>query len=120
MKINSTKFIFAIVALISFQISNSQIEHKKFDKNLKSKAKKSVLPGFSLTILKNDSIYFQNRFDFANKSAKKKYTIKTIQPIGSISKTSIGFSIMKSVDLGSFTLETDSNTILPFKIYNPN
>lgn len=115
-----SKIIFAIITLISFQVCNSQNENIQFNKNLKSISKKSILPGFSVTILKNDSIYFQNGYGFEEKKLKKKYTLETIQPIGSISKTFIGFSIMKCIDLGYFSLDTDINTILPFKIQNPN
>ena len=120
MNINLTKIILGLITLISFQIANSQIENKKFDKKLKSLSKKSILPGFSVTFIKDDSIVFQNGYGNANKNLRTKYTTKTIQPIGSISKTFIGFSIMKCVDLGYFTLETDINSILPFKIFNPN
>ena len=113
-------YILVLIAIFSFQFCNSQIDSKKLHQNLESISKKTILPGFSITIIKNDSVYFQNGYGFADKTAKKKYTIETIQPIASISKTFIGFSIMKSIDLGYFTLETDINTILPFKITNPS
>jgi CubicO group peptidase (beta-lactamase class C family) len=40
-------------------------------------------------------------------------------PIASISKTFIGLALMKAVDQGYFTLETNINEILPFKVINP-
>jgi CubicO group peptidase (beta-lactamase class C family) len=120
MKNNLTALFLVIISLVSYQLCTAQIDSKKFHKNLESLSKKSILPGFSVTIIKNDSVYFQNGYGFADKILKKKYTIETIQPIASISKTFIGFSIMKGIDLGYFTLETDINTLLPFKISNPN
>ena len=113
-------FFLATTVIIGIQSCNSQIDSEKLHENLKSFAEKSILPGFSVTILKNNAIAFQNTYGFANKSSKKEYTKSTIQPIGSISKTFIGFAIMKCIDLGYFTLETDVNTILPFKVQNPN
>ena len=120
MKNNLPTLFLVIISLLSFQICSAQIDSKQLHKNLESLSKKSILPGFSVTIIKNDSVYFQNGYGFADKIAKKKYTPQTIQPIASISKTFIGFSIMKGIDLGYFTLETDINTLLPFKILNPN
>lgn len=120
MKNNLNKLLLSLLTLFSFLFCNSQIDSRKLNENLKSISKKSILPGFSVTILKNDSIFFQNGYGFSDKNLKKKYSTKTIQPIGSISKTFIGFSIMKGIDLGYFTLDTDINTFLPFKIQNPN
>lgn len=99
---------------------NAQIDSKNLEKNLIEIQKKSNLPGFALTIIKNDSIAFSQGFGFANKELKTPFTSETILPIGSVSKTFIGFSIMKAVDMGYFTLETDINTILPFKVVNPS
>ena len=120
MKNNFIKSVIVLITLFSIQSLNSQIDAKKLNDNLKSFSKTTMLPGFSITILKNDSLAFQNTYGYSNKLTKKAYTTETIQPIGSISKTFIGFSIMKGIDLGYFTLETNINTILPFKIQNPN
>ena len=51
---------------------------------------------------------------------KTPYTSYTIQNIGSVSKTFIAVALMKAIELGYFTLETDINDILPFKVISPN
>lgn len=49
---------------------------------------------------------------------KQPYTVKTIQNIGSVSKTFVAISLMKAIELGYFDMETDINNILPFKVVN--
>ena len=58
-------------------------------------------------------------FGFANKETIMPFSSETIIPIASVSKTFIGFSVMKAIDLGYFTLETNINDVLPFKVVNP-
>jgi CubicO group peptidase (beta-lactamase class C family) len=80
----------------------------------------SNLPGFAVSIIKNDSLVFSNGFGYADKQTKKPYTPLTIQPVGSVSKTVIGLALMKAMELGYFTLETEVNSLLPFKVINPH
>jgi CubicO group peptidase (beta-lactamase class C family) len=112
--------LFMISLLFTFASCHSQIDSKTLDKNLIEIQSQSNLPGFALTIIKNNQIQFEKGFGFANKDTKSPFTSVTILPIGSVSKTFIGFSVMKAIDLGYFTMETDINTILPFKIVNPH
>lgn len=80
----------------------------------------SVLPGFAITIVKEENILYQQNFGQANVEKDIKYTNQTTQPIGSISKTFIGLSLMKAIEQGHFTLETNINDILPFEVVNPH
>jgi malate dehydrogenase (quinone) len=112
--------IFLVSCLfVNCKIANGQLS-KKLSKNLTKIQLKSNLPGFSVAILREDSLLFSEGFGYTNEKLKSIYTPETIQPIGSVSKTFIGFAVMKAIDLGYFNLETDINTILPFKIVNPN
>lgn len=52
-------------------------------------------------------------------ASKKPYTVDTVQPIGSVSKTFIGIALMKAIELGYFTLDTNINDVLDFKVSNP-
>ena len=103
--------------LVSFN-GFGQIE--TLSKNLKKIQSKSNLPGFGVAIVKNDQIVFEEGYGFADLKSKTPYGLTTIQPVGSVSKTLIGFALMKAVDLGYFTLETDINELLPFKVKNPH
>lgn len=80
----------------------------------------SHVKGFTVGVIKNGTIAYQQSFGFQNEANGVAYTNQTLQPIGSISKTFIGVAIAKGVSLGYFTLETPINDILPNPIVNPN
>ncbi|WP_375561989.1 serine hydrolase domain-containing protein [Bernardetia sp. OM2101] len=80
----------------------------------------SQLPAFSLAIVKNGEITYQNSFGHKNNENNEIYTNQTLQPIASISKTVLGVATVKAIELGYFDLETDINSILPNPIINPN
>jgi CubicO group peptidase (beta-lactamase class C family) len=111
--------LFMVLLLFTLASCNAQIDGKTLDENLTEIQSQSNLPGFGLTIIKDNQILFEKGFGLANKETKTPFTSETILPIGSVSKTFIGFSVMKAIDLGYFTMETDINTILPFKVVNP-
>ncbi len=111
---------FLLALLLLFQFSFSQINNKILDNTLTDIYKQSNFPGFALAIVKGDSTYFAKAYGYANKAAKIPYSLQTIQPIASVSKTFIGLAVMKAIEMGYFTMETDINTLLPFKVVNPN
>ncbi|MCP9746849.1 class A beta-lactamase-related serine hydrolase [Lacihabitans sp. CS3-21] len=98
----------------------AQSPDKNLDKSLSKIYKESNFPGFAISILKADTTLFAKSYGFADKSKKTPYTLETIQPVGSVSKTFIALALMKSVELGYFTLESNINDLLPFKIIHPN
>ena len=107
----------ALPAFINYlSAQNNQIT---LNKELKKLQKSSNLPGFAIAFIKKDSLLFSNGYGYADIKKKIPYTVETIQPVGSISKTFIGLAIMKAVEQGYFTLETPINNILPFKVANP-
>lgn len=80
----------------------------------------SSLVGFAVAIVNKDSIVYAKGFGYSNKDSQTPYTINTIQPIASISKTLLGVAIMKAQEMGILNLNDNINDYLPFKIYNPN
>ncbi|MGF6849417.1 CubicO group peptidase (beta-lactamase class C family) [Chitinophaga sp. W3I9] len=76
-------------------------------------------PGFSVSIVNSDSILYEHAFGFADLEKNIPYTTTTVQPIASISKLFIGMAVMKAIEQGLFTLDTDINSILPFKVQHP-
>lgn len=81
---------------------------------------KANLPGFSVVILNKKKPVYQKGFGYADLKNKRLFTPETIQNIGSVSKTFVAVAIMKAIELNYFTLETDINEILPFKVVNPH
>lgn len=86
------------------------------DQTLDSIAKQGVLVGFGVSVFSTDDILYQKGYGYADKENDRPYTINTVQNIGSISKTFIGVSLMKAVDLGLFSIDTPINDILPFEV----
>lgn len=79
----------------------------------------SNAPGFAVSVVKNDAIVYQQTFGQANIEENRPYSNQTIQPIGSISKTFVAAAIVKAIEQGYFTLDTDINDILPVELINP-
>lgn len=80
----------------------------------------SEAPGFAVSVVKNDQIVYQETFGHADIAANQAYANPTTQPIGSISKTFIAAALVKAIEQGHFSLETDINDILPVELKNPN
>ena len=92
---------------------------EKLNAALEKVISETEVPGFSLAIVKNGTMAFQESFGYADLEAKIPYTNQTTQPLGSISKTFIGAAVVKAVEEGYFTLDTEINDLLPFEIKNP-
>ena len=77
------------------------------------------VPGFAVTVVKNNTILYQNAFGYADIESQRPYTNQTIQHIASVSKTFAGAAVVKAIEQGYFTLETDINDLLPVELNNP-
>ncbi|NBV68993.1 MAG: class A beta-lactamase-related serine hydrolase [Flavobacteriia bacterium] len=115
-----TIFIQLLLLFIGISSIDAQNYADSLDLNLTELYKKSNLPGFSLSIVDNNNILYQKCFGYSNKETQIPYSNKTIQPIASISKTFIAVSVMKAIEMGYFTMETNINDILPFQVVNPH
>ncbi len=111
--------IFITILLLSLGIF-AQTNTKKLNEKLNEIQKKSDFPGFAVAVVNEKGILYQKGFGYADMEKKIPFTPETSQPIGSVSKTFIGVALMKAIDDGKLTLETNISDILPFKIYNPN
>ncbi len=122
-------FCFLIFCYFSFGIFAQNQENlakhqsstaKNLDKELAKIYKNSKFPAFAVGIIQDEKIVFGKGYGFANIDKKIPYTYQTIQPIASVSKTFIALAVMKAIEQGYFTMETDINALLPFPIKNPN
>jgi CubicO group peptidase (beta-lactamase class C family) len=124
-------FIFILAIILAFSISSCQKENststipdfiktkEQLTAALNTIYKDSNAPGFSVSVVENNALVYQESFGKADIQEEKPYTNHTTQPIGSISKTFVAAAIVKAIEQGHFTLETDINEILPFEIKNP-
>lgn len=110
-----------IIVAILFCSSNIRSQTYKDSLNLELTKlfQESEIPGFFVMILEGDNVKYQKGFGYADIQRRRPFTKSTIQNIGSVSKTFIAVALMKAIELGYFTLETDVNEILPFKVENP-
>lgn len=106
--------------LIVISSAEAQTPGTAFDQELGALQAQSHIPGFCVAVFDANGISYEGGFGFADVAAKRPYTPQTVQPIGSISKTLIGASLMQGVERGWFTLDQDINDILPFPVRNPN
>jgi CubicO group peptidase (beta-lactamase class C family) len=112
-----------IIFFLGILLSTSVLGQNKFEKlnsELEQAFLKDSLPGLAVILVNTNGIVYKKSFGFADAENKKPYTINSIQNIGSVSKTFIAVALMKAIELNYFTLETDINDILPFKVINPN
>jgi CubicO group peptidase (beta-lactamase class C family) len=77
------------------------------------------VPGFAVSVVKNDALLYQETFGMADIETQVNYHNQTVQPIGSISKTFVAAAIVKAIEEGYFTLETPINDLLPLEVINP-
>jgi CubicO group peptidase (beta-lactamase class C family) len=113
------KSIFFFVLVFCCLTVKSQNYQDSLRRELTDYLNKNSIPGLSVSILNKNKIVFKEGFGYADIAKKQADTPQTIQNIGSVSKTFIAVSLMKAIELGYFDLETNINTILPFKIVNP-
>jgi|GEM_PF-5587036 len=61
------------------------------------------VPGFAISIVKNNIIIYQQAFGYADVQTRKPYSNQTVQHIASVSKTFMGAAIVKAIEGGYFT-----------------
>ncbi|HVI44824.1 MAG TPA: serine hydrolase domain-containing protein, partial [Chitinophaga sp.] len=78
--------------------------------------KSSVMPGLFTAVIKKGEVVYAKGFGFADEKKTRPFTAQTAMPVASVSKTLIAIAIMKAVEEGHFTLESNINDLLPFKV----
>jgi CubicO group peptidase (beta-lactamase class C family) len=119
------KNIFILLFSVSFfgitlKVKGQQKYLDSLNIELASAFEKSKIPGCAIIITDKNSIIYQKSFGYADIKNQKLFSTETTSNIASVSKTFISVALMKAIELGYFSLETDVNKILPFKIQNPN
>lgn len=112
----------ALILIIVFLFGSdglAQSSNHALTEKLSRQFAESNFPGFCVSVVDNDKVIYQNGFGYADVQSKTPYSVNTIQPIGSVSKTFIGVALMKAIELGYFSLETNVSDALDFKVFNP-
>ncbi|QMU31374.1 serine hydrolase domain-containing protein [Adhaeribacter radiodurans] len=98
----------------------AQALYDSLDAKLSAIYQQDRLPGLSVVMVNKKGVLYQKNWGYVRLAEQQVYSNHTIQNIGSVSKTFIAAALMKAIEQGYFTLETDINTILPFPVINPN
>lgn len=113
-------FIIYVIAQIFLYSAAAQKKYDSLTLQLNSIYMQDSLPGLSVLLVDTGGITYRQSFGFSDVENGTTYGENNVQNIGSVSKTVISIALMKAVELNYFTLETDINSILPFKVVNPN
>lgn len=108
-----------IVFTVATINASAQFDPKKLTADLQQIVQKDSLPGMAVVLVDTKGIVYQHGFGYADIAAGKPYSLQTTQEIGSVSKMILAAALMKAVELGYFTLDTDINQMMPFKVVNP-
>ncbi len=108
-----------ILFMLSSPLSYSQSWQADLNRELSALAKKQQIVGFAAAIVDQNHLVYTQAFGYADRKKKIPYTINTLQPIASLSKTVIGVALMKAQELGKLNLDDAINKYLPFTITNP-
>ena len=76
------------------------------------------VPGFAVSIAKDNGLIYQEAFGYENLQTKKAFSNETVINIASVSKTFVAAATAKAIEQGHFTLDTPINDILPVEIIN--
>ncbi|TDT46165.1 CubicO group peptidase (beta-lactamase class C family) [Maribacter spongiicola] len=114
----SSLILFSMLIGSTYAQTNDSISNK-LTNELEQIAGDGPIVGFSVAIVNENGMLYENGFGFADKKANKKYTKNTLQNIGSISKTFIGMALLKAQELGKLDLDDDINDYLPFEVVHP-
>ena len=114
---------FMIFGFIAFILNESKDEVNADLSNIESKLNsyfnEKKMAGFAVSVFNSDSIIYTTAIGYRDVKNKIAYNKQTQQYIASISKTTIGISMLKAEELGYFNIEDPINKYLPFNIINP-
>lgn len=86
---------------------------------LRSYSQDADFVGYATALIEGNSIAKIDYVGYSDKEKALKYDESTIQPIGSVSKTFIGLSIMIAQEKGLLDLDDDIRKYLDFEFENP-
>ena len=118
-------FLTLIITVFIFACKKAEIKmdyteiNNALTKDLQEAFDKDIVVGFSVSVIDDDGVIYENGFGYRDRELSKNYTPNTTQNIASISKTLIGVSLLKAQELGKLNLDDPINKFLPFEVKNP-
>ncbi len=82
-------------------------------------ADRNDIAGFGVALVTAEGVVFESGYGYADVVEKRAYTSRTVQNIGSISKTFIGVALVQAERAGLLSLDDPINKYLPFRVVHP-
>jgi CubicO group peptidase (beta-lactamase class C family)/S-formylglutathione hydrolase FrmB len=117
--LNTFLIINAFVLLLSYSSICQDSELASLENFIQNYTVENHKPGFAACIIKNDSVYWNGNFGFANLTDSIPVTDSTLFNAMSISKTFASVCIMQLWEDGLIEMDENINNCLPFQIDNP-
>ncbi|SEN25991.1 CubicO group peptidase, beta-lactamase class C family [Mucilaginibacter gossypiicola] len=118
------KTLKTLLCVLTFVLITNSIQAQAQQDSLTIKLQQAFtqesLPGMYVIMTDGNKITYEQGFGYADIANQIPYSANAVQNIGSVSKTFIAIALMKAIELKYFTLETDINDVLPFRVTNPN
>lgn len=108
--------------LVFLQLNNlvAQTNNEEVKSKIDSIYSSSSIPAFSASLINEDGVLYQVKKGYADVESNIKLNENHAILWASVSKTFLGVSVMRAIEEGHFTLETNINDLLPFQISNIN
>ncbi len=90
------------------------------DRTIEQRMREGGLVGVGAAIIVDKRLVWMQGYGFADRERAIAFTPDTAMNIGSISKTVTGVALMRAVQDGKLSLDTDINAYLPFEVRNPS
>jgi CubicO group peptidase (beta-lactamase class C family) len=90
------------------------------DAVLASTMSQAGIVGLATAVIVDGRVVWTKTYGMADREQSLPLTPRTVMPLASIAKTTIGISMMRLVAAGKLDLDADINTYLPFRVVNPH
>ncbi len=113
-----------ILSLFLFSTNKCMSQENQLNNSLNSIISKYMdknkVAGLSVSVIKNESIFWSNSYGYANIGKSIPMSVDAIMNIASISKTITAMAVLQLWERGQLDLDADINKYLAFKVRNPN
>ncbi len=102
------------------QITDNSRDEEELNDFIQTVMTNNLIPGVSVSIVKNEHIVWQNHFGYANIDENILVNENTLFMLASVSKTITATALMQLFENGLFDIDDDINVYLPFSVSHPD
>ncbi len=102
------------------QPARNQPADYSLDSTLTRAVTEAGIVGLATAVIVDGRVVWTRAYGFADRDTQTPLTTRTVMNLASVSKTTIGVSMMRLVAEGKLSLDENINQYLPFEVRNPN